>query len=57
VLGILFIPVTFSFVEYASHRYAKGGKGTSMDSKPNFDPVAAGKSAGLHPGNPEGGHS
>ena len=57
VFGILFIPVTFSFVEYASHRYAKGGKGTSMDSKPNFDPVAAGKSAGLHPGNPEGGHS
>ena len=36
VIGILFIPVTFAFVEYVSHRYAKGGKGTTMDSKPGF---------------------
>lgn len=48
LIGILFIPVTFSFVEYVSHRYRSGGSGTTMDSKPDFDPVAAGKAAGLH---------
>jgi HAE1 family hydrophobic/amphiphilic exporter-1 len=32
VFGILMIPVTFSFVEYVSHRYGGGGKGTTMDS-------------------------
>ena len=49
VIGILFIPVTFSFVEYVSHRYSRGGKGTTMDSKPDFDPVALGKAAGGGP--------
>ncbi len=50
-LGILFVPVTFSFVEYLSHRYTKGGKSTTMDSKHDIDPVALGKQAGLdqHP--------
>ena len=47
LIGILFVPVAFSAVEYLSHRYTKGGKGTTMDSKPDFDPVAAGKAAGL----------
>jgi len=32
VLGLFFIPVTFSVVEYLSHRLAPGGKGTTMDS-------------------------
>lgn len=32
VLGILMIPVTFAVVEYLSHRWRHGGKGTTMDS-------------------------
>jgi HAE1 family hydrophobic/amphiphilic exporter-1 len=32
LFGILMIPVTFSVVEYLSHRYVRGGRGTSMDS-------------------------
>jgi HAE1 family hydrophobic/amphiphilic exporter-1 len=48
-IGLLFIPVTFSFVEYVSHRFAKGGKGTTMDSKHDADPVALGKQAGPPP--------
>jgi len=47
VIGIIFIPATFAFVEYVSHRYAKGGKETSMDSKPNFPP-SDGEPAGEH---------
>ena len=31
-LGLLFVPVTFSVVEYLSHRFGRGGKGTTMDS-------------------------
>jgi hydrophobic/amphiphilic exporter-1 (mainly G- bacteria), HAE1 family len=31
-VGILMVPVTFSVVEYLSHRFVKGGRGTSMDS-------------------------
>ena len=48
-IGILFIPVTFSFVEYISHRFVRGGNGTTMDSKPDVDPVALGKAAGGDP--------
>lgn len=33
VVGILMIPVTFAVVEYISHRFTRGGKGTSMDSR------------------------
>ena len=33
VVGILMVPVTFAVVEYLSHRYGGGGKGTTMDSK------------------------
>jgi HAE1 family hydrophobic/amphiphilic exporter-1 len=49
LIGLIFIPVTFSVVEYISHRFGKGGKGTTMDSKAEFDPVAAGKAAGGGP--------
>jgi HAE1 family hydrophobic/amphiphilic exporter-1 len=34
VLGLIFIPVTFSVVEYLSHRFVRGGTGTTMDCKP-----------------------
>ena len=47
-LGLIFIPVTFAVVEYISHRFTRGGKGTTMDSKANLDPVAAGRAAGIH---------
>lgn len=47
VVGILFIPVTFSVVEYLSHRFARGGKGTTMDSKHDVDPKEKGQQAGL----------
>jgi HAE1 family hydrophobic/amphiphilic exporter-1 len=32
LIGILMVPVTFSVVEYLSHRFVRGGRGTSMDS-------------------------
>jgi HAE1 family hydrophobic/amphiphilic exporter-1 len=38
-LGLFFIPVTFSVVEYLSHRFGKGGKGTTMDSKFHCPPA------------------
>jgi HAE1 family hydrophobic/amphiphilic exporter-1 len=31
--GLIFIPVTFSVVEYLSHRFVKGGKDITMDCK------------------------
>ena len=31
-LGLIFIPVAFAVVEYLSHRFIPGGKGTTMDS-------------------------
>jgi hydrophobic/amphiphilic exporter-1 (mainly G- bacteria), HAE1 family len=54
-IGLIFIPVTFSVVEYLSHRFARGGKGTTMDSKSDLDPVALGKAAGVHPQPPAQG--
>jgi HAE1 family hydrophobic/amphiphilic exporter-1 len=56
-IGILFIPVTFAFVEFVSHRYTRGGKGTTMDSKPDVDPKALGQQAGPPPAASEGGHA
>ncbi len=57
-IGLIFIPVTFSVVEYLSHRFVRGGKGTTMDSKADFDPVASGKAAGGGPKTPtQGGHA
>jgi HAE1 family hydrophobic/amphiphilic exporter-1 len=38
VVGILMVPVTFSVVEYISHRLRKGGSGTSMDSQHTPEP-------------------
>jgi HAE1 family hydrophobic/amphiphilic exporter-1 len=38
-IGLFFIPVTFSVVEYLSHRFSKGGKGTTMDSKFHCPPA------------------
>jgi hydrophobic/amphiphilic exporter-1 (mainly G- bacteria), HAE1 family len=32
ILGLIFIPVTFAVVEFLSHRFVRGGKGTTMDS-------------------------
>ena len=46
LLGILMIPVSFSVVEYLSHRFSPGGKGTTMDSSPDVDPRALGERAG-----------
>src|SRR6201996_5701199 len=54
-IGLIFIPVTFAVVEYLSHRYTRGGKGTTMDSKSNVDPVALGKAAGGPPPPAHGG--
>jgi hydrophobic/amphiphilic exporter-1 (mainly G- bacteria), HAE1 family len=33
VLGLIFIPVTFSVVEYLSHRFVRGGGDITMDCK------------------------
>jgi HAE1 family hydrophobic/amphiphilic exporter-1 len=42
-IGLFFIPLTFAVVEYLSHRFGKGGKGTTMDSKlPTHLPPEAG---------------
>jgi HAE1 family hydrophobic/amphiphilic exporter-1 len=48
ILGVLLIPASFAFVEYVSNRFSKDGKGTTLDSKPNLDPIALGKAAGLN---------
>ena len=50
VMGLLFIPCTFAVVEYLSHRFVKGGKNTTMDSK-NLNPldVDKGSGGGLQP--------
>ena len=34
VLGLIFIPVTFSVVEYLSHRFVRGGSNVTMDCNP-----------------------
>ena len=47
MFGLIFIPVTFSVVEFLSHRFSRGGKGTTMDSSPDIDPKELGKRAGL----------
>jgi HAE1 family hydrophobic/amphiphilic exporter-1 len=45
LIGLLFIPATFAVVEYLSHRFVKGGKNTTMDSK-NLNPVDVDKGSG-----------
>ena len=40
ILGLIFIPVTFSVVEYLSHRFVRGGKEVTMDcGHPPVHPV------------------
>ncbi|HVG27907.1 MAG TPA: multidrug efflux RND transporter permease subunit [Acidobacteriaceae bacterium] len=46
-VGILMIPVTFSVVEYISHRFGGGGKGTTMDS--HHEPESEDRDAELQP--------
>jgi HAE1 family hydrophobic/amphiphilic exporter-1 len=53
--GILLIPVSFSVVEYISHRFRRGGKGTTMDSKHDADPKALAAAAKLHAVPDDGG--
>jgi HAE1 family hydrophobic/amphiphilic exporter-1 len=55
VVGILMIPVTFAVVEYISHRFVRGGRGTTMDSAHPPDSGDDGP-GGLQP-QPEGGHA
>jgi HAE1 family hydrophobic/amphiphilic exporter-1 len=47
-LGLIFIPVTFSVVEYLSHRFARGGKGTTMDSLHDCGPSGGSRASGAH---------
>ncbi len=47
LVGILMVPVTFSVVEYLSHRLRKGGKGTSMD-EPGIPDLSHGRRAPAH---------
>ena len=47
LFGLVFIPVTFSVVEYLSHRFARGGRGTTMDSSHDMVPRQLGRVAAL----------
>jgi HAE1 family hydrophobic/amphiphilic exporter-1 len=40
VIGILMVPVTFSVVEFLSHRFIKGGRDTSMDAPHPPEPTS-----------------
>ena len=55
IVGILMIPVTFAVVEYLSHRFARGGKGTTMDSA--HPPDSGDSGPGGLQAQPEGGHA
>ncbi|MGZ6376238.1 MAG: efflux RND transporter permease subunit, partial [Ktedonobacterales bacterium] len=58
VLGLIFIPVTFAVVEFLSHRFVRGGEGTTMDSICGPGPSSSGPVApiGVEPGT-EGGQA
>jgi len=45
LVGILMVPVTFSVVEYLSHRLRRGGTGTTMDSTHQPEPQHEGAPA------------
>jgi HAE1 family hydrophobic/amphiphilic exporter-1 len=49
LVGILMVPVTFSVVEYLSHRFVKGGRGISMDSPHLPESGDSGQSASAPP--------
>ncbi len=59
VIGILLVPVTFAVVEYLSHRFSKGGKGTTMDSKhaPELENTDEMERASEAPVHTQGGHA
>ena len=40
VIGILMVPVTFSVVEFLSHRFSKGGRDTNMDAPHRPEPTS-----------------
>jgi multidrug efflux pump len=40
LIGLFFIPVTFSAVEFLSHRFSKGGKNTSLDLRADCEPAS-----------------
>ncbi len=50
LIGVLFVPTTFGVVEFLSHRFGKGGKGTTMDSKhePEHKDDAPTRAEGAH---------
>jgi HAE1 family hydrophobic/amphiphilic exporter-1 len=48
VIGLIFIPATFAVVEYLSHRFTRGGKGTTMDSPHHPDAPPGGGSGEGH---------
>ena len=53
-VGILMVPVTFSVVEYLSHRLRHGGKGITMDSRHVPEPLHTGDRPSAEP---EGGQA
>lgn len=54
--GILFVPVTFAVVEYLTHRFVRGGKGTTMDSLHSAE-EPENDVAGPIPTQPQEGHA
>lgn len=54
--GILFVPVTFAVVEYLTHRFVRGGKGTTMDSTHIAD-EPENNIEGAIPSQPQEGHA
>jgi HAE1 family hydrophobic/amphiphilic exporter-1 len=40
VIGILMVPVTFSVVEFLSHRFSKGGRDTNLDAPHRPEPTS-----------------
>ncbi len=55
-IGLIFIPSTFAVVEYLSHRFGEGGKGTTMDSKRKAEKPLGDLDAPNYP-QPEGGQA
>ena len=62
LVGLFFIPLTFAVVEYLSHRYSKGGRSTTMDSKhapedPLGEPLPPAPQPAIASTQTEGGHA
>jgi len=56
-LGLIFIPVTFAVVEYLSHRFIRGGSGTTMDSEHGLCGPATGPTHAVVLARAEGGEA